>query len=536
MSLNNPSNDNKVNEFLTRVLNTSSENILVKLWHPNNPQVIHYQQLFTDLTKLQTLFAELKDKPKILLHSNQGYFSTLGIIASWLHGGYYIPASPQSTQYQIEFLLRTTTPNILFIEEMDSTWAQILHTFSFQQKIIILTSQSKSSYSVNDSQLSINDGFQKNNFSSYMLYHLDELHSSSFQQPLKPLKRSLTDLSYLMATSGTTGQPKLVAIKDQQLSSYIENIEFMLPKKNFSGLLQTFPITFDPSVGDIIWTLGQGKYIIPFTPKVAKDFSEILNLENQLWWSSTPSFSQWAQQFLNGKSYNSITHSFFLGEKLYSSFCMEWTNSFPQTKIYNLYGPTEGTISISFFHYPKKETTSTLSLVPVGKIHPGHRFKILPSQELLLQGPQLINSYFTADDTSAFLQIDQENWYNTGDLCELNGETLTVLGRKDNQIKIHGQRFEPEEMENFLREKKITCAILPQFKEENPTLVKYLIMVTTENSLTLDKLYQVLNNRFDKVFWPKKLFFCSPLPLNPNSKLDRKKLVQLIKDKKLPSL
>ena len=69
-----------------------------------------------------------------------------------------------------------------------------------------------------------------------------------------------------------------------------------------------------------------------------------------------------------------------------------------------------------------------------------------------------------AEDTAAFLHLDGDRWYDTGDLGASNEEGEIVFhGRRDRMVKRHGYRIELGEIEagldhaDFLSESAVVC-------------------------------------------------------------------------------
>ena len=65
--------------------------------------------------------------------------------------------------------------------------------------------------------------------------------------------------------------------------------------------------------------------------------------------------------------------------------------------------------------------------------------------ELYVGGVGVFAGYLGRDDLTekALIEIDGEIFYRTGDLVRMdNNGLLHYLGRKDHQIKLHGQRIE----------------------------------------------------------------------------------------------
>ena len=73
--------------------------------------------------------------------------------------------------------------------------------------------------------------------------------------------------------------------------------------------------------------------------------------------------------------------------------------------------------------------------------------------ELLVGGVGVFSGYLGRDDLTmkALIEINGESFYRTGDLVTMdNNGLLHYQGRKDHQIKLHGQRIELGEIERCL--------------------------------------------------------------------------------------
>ena len=78
--------------------------------------------------------------------------------------------------------------------------------------------------------------------------------------------------------------------------------------------------------------------------------------------------------------------------------------------------------------------------------------------ELLVGGIGVFAGYLERDDLTmkALIEINGELFYRTGDLVRIdNNGLLHYRGRKDHQIKLHGQRIELGEIERCLLEHDI---------------------------------------------------------------------------------
>ncbi|CAF4278433.1 unnamed protein product, partial [Adineta steineri] len=128
--------------------------------------------------------------------------------------------------------------------------------------------------------------------------------------------------------------------------------------------------------------------------------------------------------------------------------------------IWNLCGPAETTLQ-SLFHRVNSEVDT--ETIPLGRPLPNYSCSVednfgLPvfigqEGEILMRGVGIFAGYLGRDDLTekALVEIDGQLFYRTGDLVIMdNNGLLHYQGRKDHQIKLHGQRIELGEIERCL--------------------------------------------------------------------------------------
>ncbi|KAF4772823.1 Male sterility, NAD-binding [Colletotrichum scovillei] len=137
----------------------------------------------------------------------------------------------------------------------------------------------------------------------------------------------------------------------------------------------------------------------------------------------------------------------------------------------------------------------------------------------------------------------------SGDLFlqDIRNATFTHKGRLDCQLKISGQRFEPQEVENKLlsalenvKELAVTVAILKE-NSSRPALVVLVVLeqpsATKKASLTLsESSFTNLVQTLPSYMIPVGGLSVGKLPRLPNGKLDRRSLVSLAEQRTLAEL
>lgn len=108
--------------------------------------------------------------------------------------------------------------------------------------------------------------------------------------------------------------------------------------------------------------------------------------------------------------------------------------------------------------YGMTETSPMISFTPINEIVPGSAGKILPGVEvkisddgeILARGRNVMAGYYKRPEATAEA-IDSEGWIHTGDLGELKNDYLYVTGRKKEMIVLsNGKNINPVEIEQWI--------------------------------------------------------------------------------------
>ncbi len=200
----------------------------------------------------------------------------------------------------------------------------------------------------------------------------------------------------------------------------------------------------------------------------------------------------------------------------------------PNCTVWNLYGPAETTIA-STFHLV--DVTADTQYIPIGLPLSNYRCLILDefSQnviinqegELLVGGVGVFAGYLGRDDLTrkVLAQIDGEIFYRTGDLARMDDDGLLYYrGRKDHQIKLHGQRIELAEIERCLLDTSISACVV--IKWDNDHLIAYV----QSSDINEEQLREHCRFHLPPYMIPSLFIILEKLPLNANGKTDRKRL------------
>jgi hypothetical protein len=118
--------------------------------------------------------------------------------------------------------------------------------------------------------------------------------------------------------------------------------------------------------------------------------------------------------------------------------------------------------------------------------------------------------------------------YRTGDRARIAADgTLELLGRIDGQIKLHGYRIEPAEVEAALRAQPgvAQAVVALAGPEDDRRLVAYVVRDRARaDAATPTELRPALRARVPAYMVPAMVVEVDAMPLTPNGKLDRRAL------------
>lgn len=359
---------------------------------------------------------------------------------------------------------------------------------------------------------------------------LDDFYCSE-ASPLQPqIKTVSTDLAYVIYTSGSTGKPKGVMITHQSLVNLcLWHIEAYKVDATSRGTLFS-GVGFDASVWEIYPYLISGAALYPIKKEAIRLNTQMLTSflqKNEITHAYLP--SKICQDIMADDSLELSTIILTGGERLNYS-----VNT--SLQIYNNYGPTENTVVTTYYDCKQavKEKVSIGKPIANTKVYIlSENLKLQPigvAGELCVSGIGLSKGYLHQPELTAekFIQNPfkaEEKLYKTGDLARwLPDGTLEFIGRKDNQVKIRGNRVELGEIEHVIREYEpaITNALV-LVKEINnePAIIAYY---TTTVDIEKIALRNYLKEHLADYMVPSYYVVLETLLLNANGKIDISKL------------
>ncbi len=297
------------------------------------------------------------------------------------------------------------------------------------------------------------------------------------------------NLAYVLYTSGSTGQPKGVALEHRGIVSLMEWARQTFTAEQMAVMLHSTSFGFDLSVFELFAPLSRGGKVILVRDVLS--FPETPSANEVTFVNTVPSALAAMLQY--SALPPSVSTIVLAGEPLSRVLVDQCYRHAGVKDVYNLYGPTETTIYSTWARVaPNEPRTPTIGR-PVANTsiyildHGGHPTAPGMVGELYIGGVGLARGYLNRPDltaerfvTGAFADMPSERLYRTGDLALWRADgQLDFLGRIDQQVKIRGFRIELGEIEAALAEHpsvREAVVLARDTSGEDKRLVAYVVL------------------------------------------------------------
>ncbi|OQE43301.1 hypothetical protein PENCOP_c003G06442 [Penicillium coprophilum] len=349
--------------------------------------------------------------------------------------------------------------------------------------------------------------------------------------------------AYIIYTSGSTGMPKGVQVPHRAAAAAV--VSMAIAESRHSGewrTLQFANYVFDASVQDIFNTLSTGGTLCMAPPdKMQSDLPGVINALTAKQAILTPTVAK----LLEPSEVPSFETLIVGGEPLTSDVIARWS---PGHRILNVYGPTETSMVITTKEVDPSGRPSNIGApfptVMAFILHPDGTTMVPYGSvgELCVAGPQVTDGYVNREDLTkaVFLEntLGTDRMYRTGDLARwLPGGELECLGRKDNQVKIHGHRIELTEIEQAILKTELVqgAAVLAVNHNGKKQLVAFCIFAAgsceiqeADDHQAAAKDLRAGLNTLAHYMIPKYILPVGDFPKMPSRKTDRKLLTKWV--------
>ena len=424
-------------------------------------------------------------------------FAVLGIMSI---GAVYVPLDDAHPDDRIEFILNDTASQVLLVSDKTYQRAKNL-----RNNITILNISS-----ILDNQIGT----------------------------LSKLPVVYGKLASILYTSGTTGIPKGVKITRKATlnlsAQYVR--EYHLANGDVFGLYSS--IGFDAAQKAIFAVIYAGATLDIIPNDIKLDLNALIDHFIRQGINHGNVTTQVAKLLVNQMGEGILDVLFTGGEKLGA------VDGELGCRFVDAYGPTEAYVEVSTIDVDDKIDPSSIgflldnikayildeefSRVPIGAVG-----------ELFLAGNQIAEGYLNREEETkkAFLEnpfSDKEEYsimYRTGDMVRILPDgTMGIVGRRDKQVKVRGNRVELLEIESVIREIDYVNDVTVQTINDgdNNEIVAYVVVKEGFEDEHLKELICVyVSIEKPDYMVPSFIVPLESIPLTVNGKVDKKALPEI---------
>jgi amino acid adenylation domain-containing protein len=354
-------------------------------------------------------------------------------------------------------------------------------------------------------------------------------------------------LAYVIFTSGSTGRPQGVGVTRRNLANYLAWVRSTLVPDPTQLVPVISRLTFDGAIKQLFTPLlaGERAWLLP--RDVLRDPAELsrqLAARESVVVGCTPSLCEAILEFGDPSVHAALARSWSRvllgGEPLDRALVERMRRTYPDTQVWNVYGPTETTANSSVARVDQIDRP--YGTAPIGGPVWNCTYYVLDDDmrpvpvgvpgELHIGGAPVARGYVGRSDLTAdrfvpdpFGDTPGARLYRTGDIARwLPTGALEFVGRKDFQVKIRGMRIEPGEVSSALREHPGVAEAVVTVRSDGPSgggqqLVAYVR--PGPGGVTNDEIRSFLRERVPDYLMPAATVLLDEFPHLSNGKVDR---------------
>lgn len=355
---------------------------------------------------------------------------------------------------------------------------------------------------------------------------------------IRVAQRADDDLMYILFTSGSTGVPKGVPITYRNLNTFINSyFDLKFECDENDRFLQMFDLSFDVSIASFLIPvlLGACVYTVPSTGIKYLNVVKIIQRHKISFATVTPSVINYLKPYFDEIHLPSLRYCILTAEASDANNVLLFSKCTPYASIYNLYGPTEGTIWCTGYQFNSTHPKSYHNMLCIGKPftnvdvfiqnESGKEATVNEKGELCIAGDQLTLGYInsTNKNKQSFFIHDNRRFYRTGDMCFIDEDgDIIYCSRYDFQVKIQGFRVELAEIE--VTAHQLLNINVAAIALNNKSAVSVLILFTEKCNQTESNIKKELAKKLPYYMIPSRIIDIDLIPYNSSGKIDRVQL------------
>jgi amino acid adenylation domain-containing protein len=358
----------------------------------------------------------------------------------------------------------------------------------------------------------------------------EESQPSNANEPGLWPERLPEDELYFIFTSGTTGAPKGISIRNESVANLLDWFVRETQLTSSDRVLGLTELNFDPSVEDLFGSFLAGATLVYPSGPVLLDRKAFVDLVHDESISVINFIPGAIAELVQGERFLPAMRLWiFGGEELPKQ--LRDRLLIQGYAVRNHYGPSETTVDcLSAPQFLDTEVTLGWPIQNVVAYCADAFGKPLPEEvrgELWVGGCAVAHGYATTASDQSFVKSDDRTFYRTGDAVTFSRESgFRYLGRMDDQIKMNGVRIEPRELERAVEvlQDINACCLLPAIGHDGKRYWR-LFVDSRETPTTVESRVRAhIRQHFAESWMPARIVVMDGFQRTPVGKIDRVRL------------
>ncbi|MDF1801004.1 MAG: thioester reductase domain-containing protein, partial [Planctomycetota bacterium] len=340
------------------------------------------------------------------------------------------------------------------------------------------------------------------------------------------------DEAFRVATSGSTGEPKWIAMGHGALAARIAGAQATYGWGPGHVVLHRIPLSFDAALLELLLPLLLGARVV--LAEDDRDPAAVLELAARESVTTLVGLASWLEVLLERRAdlagCGALSQLISGGEPIGPGFRRALGRLAVAPAVFNSYGPAEACIEATCRRLAGGELDPSSPPPSIGTALPGTRAWVVDDRgrpvplgvegELVLAGAGLALGYVGDAATGGFRQGPSgERCYFTGDRARQRGDgALLFSGRADRQLKLSGLRFDASEVEAALGEHPAVAAAAVR---QQGGLVAHLVL---RQQVPASSLVAHARQLLPRPMRPSAWRVHAELPTLPSGKVDLQRL------------